>query len=151
MTPGISDLNAGTPQQQAEVLPWHYVGQSGEPSFQNGWANAGTRTGAVTYTTLAYKLNGAGLCFLRGSLAVAAAIAAGAVIFTLPTTYRPERQVWLPAHLEGNEPGEVGPVFSGNNTPTLLLVDTNGNVSCLSAYASGQGLHTGIGARWKVA
>jgi len=64
---------------------WHYIGASGEPSFQNGWANLGTLESArfiYHYATNQVEIQGT---IKLGTL--------GAPAFTLPTGYRPNKQL----------------------------------------------------------
>src|SRR5262245_34722611 len=63
---------------------WHVVGATGEPAFQNGWANAQTKAPPEPEPVAFYK-DHEGVVHLRG-------IAAGTVetvVFQLPSGYRP--------------------------------------------------------------
>lgn len=77
-----------TVQDLAEIRyvePWHEVGASGEPAFQNGWANVG----GVTDETLAFRKTYFQL-EMKG-LIDSGTITDGTVVFTLPDLlgYRP--------------------------------------------------------------
>ena len=62
---------------------WHEVGDTGEPAFQNSWANVGD-----PYETLGYRISADGWVYLKGRVDGGSA---GTVIFTLPATYRPAK------------------------------------------------------------
>lgn len=58
---------------------WHYVGDTGEPAFENDWVNASG------LTSTAFRLREAGIV----DLYVAAQDGTSPTIFTLPEGYRP--------------------------------------------------------------
>lgn len=58
---------------------WHYVGESGEPAFENSWANASGLTAA------AFRIREAGVVDLH----FAVQDGTSPKIFTLPEGYRP--------------------------------------------------------------
>ena len=60
--------------------PWHYVGEAGEPAFENGWENV------PGDTNLAFRIREPGVVDLHG---VVQSGTPGAAIFTLPEGYRP--------------------------------------------------------------
>lgn len=66
--------------QMEEKESWHNIGDTGEPSFQNSWANESG------YTCGFYR-NSDGIVNLRG---LCGGGAEGTDIFTLPSGYRPE-------------------------------------------------------------
>jgi hypothetical protein len=82
----ISSRSVGASQL---ALPegWHYIGDPGEPGFQNGWSNydAGSHDGAV-WQHAAYAIDTNNVVHLRG-LVKGGTI--GATIFTLPSNYCP--------------------------------------------------------------
>jgi hypothetical protein len=66
------------------VEPWHEVGQTGEPAFQNGWQNLGdTRT-----ATAAFYKDPWGVVHLKGTVKSGSN---GSTIFTLPCGYGPNK------------------------------------------------------------
>lgn len=62
---------------------WHYVGEPGEPPFENGWSNLDNRNSAR------FIKDSAGVVHLEGT--VAPGKASNFAIFTLPPDYRPKR------------------------------------------------------------
>jgi len=102
-----------------EIIPdtWHYVGASGEPSFQNGWVNYGSifEVARFTYNYATNKVEIQGL-IRYGTL--------GTPAFTLPVGYRPHGK--LP--------------FLGLDSSTSFVsgiyrfdIDTNGDVIVYSS------------------
>lgn len=90
--------------------PWHYVGQPGEPAFQNGWVNYGP-TGGIGLTR--FK-KAAGIVHVQ--LGVKSGTV-NTVYFTLPEGYRPDEvisSVWV---REGGGDGMVA-----------IAVDNAGNI-----------------------
>lgn len=62
---------------------WHYVGQPGEPPFENGWTNYG-----ADFAAAAFRKYPDGTVKVRGLVANGAG--GGVAIFTLPVGYRPQ-------------------------------------------------------------
>lgn len=64
---------------------WHYVGGSGEPAFQNSWANVGGTKAPLRYRFLAAtdSASSAPAVQIQGSVVGGST---GTVIFTLPVT-----------------------------------------------------------------
>ena len=62
---------------------WHEVGTSGEPVFENGWANSGG-----SYATMAFRLDSSGYIHLKGRVQGGTP---DTTIFTLPVDYRPNK------------------------------------------------------------
>lgn len=63
------------------AVDWHYVGQPGEPAFENSWANIGGN-----YELCAFGLDIFNMLYIKGR------VDSGVVnttIFTLPKKYRP--------------------------------------------------------------
>jgi hypothetical protein len=58
---------------------WHYVGEAGEPAFENSWTNS---SGEMA---LAFRIREAGIVDIHGVVQGGAA----PTIFTLPVGYRP--------------------------------------------------------------
>lgn len=74
---------------------WHYVGEAGEPAFENSWANV---SGGVA---LAFRIRESGVVDIHGG---ADSGTPGSTIFTLPTGYRPSSAtsvatLWAPTNL----------------------------------------------------
>ena len=63
---------------------WHEIGATGEPAFQNSWANEGS----AGNETAAFRKDGLDRLYLKGYIDTGT-IADGTVIFTLPAGYRP--------------------------------------------------------------
>jgi hypothetical protein len=82
----ISSRSVGASQI---ALPegWHYIGDPGEPAFQNGWSNydVGSHDGAV-WQHAAYAIDTNNVVHLRGLVKDGTV---GATIFTLPSNYCP--------------------------------------------------------------
>ena len=68
---------------------WHYVGDTGEPTFQNSWDNAG---GGLTPMRFR-RLVGGGV-EIQGSVTGGTP---GTLVFTLPLYYRPDFELRLAA------------------------------------------------------
>lgn len=58
---------------------WHYVGESGEPAFENDWANVST------LPKLAFRLRASGIVDIQGTIENGTSF----TVFTLPEGYRP--------------------------------------------------------------
>lgn len=78
----VSDV-AITPGSVA-AFTWHNVGDVGEPAFQNSWANYDT----ANYSRARFTKGVQDLVYLTGLIKSGTV---PAVIFTLPTGYRPTR------------------------------------------------------------
>mgnify|MGYP003404322954 FL=1 len=113
MTPaGYAALAAGE--------AWHYVGEAGEPAFENSWANASTGL-----PKLAFRIREVGVVDIQGTVDGGAS---GASVFTLPEGYRPSALCYLPmSTLDGNArymivntTGSVEPYFDTAGTSAYL-------------------------------
>lgn len=60
---------------------WHYVGEAGEPAFENGWANV---SGPLAMP-LAFRIREAGIVDIQGAVDSGTDVQ----LFTLPERYRP--------------------------------------------------------------
>lgn len=89
---------------------WHYVGEAGEPAFQNSWDNAGG--GEVS---MAFRIREGGAVDLEGVVDGSAATLT--TMFTLPAGYRPSNKT----------PGSV--VYVNDGTAARLFVAATGAVS----------------------
>jgi len=89
---------------------WHYVGEAGEPAFENGWVNY--EAGAPA---LAFRIREAGVVDIAGEISSGTTVA----VFTLPEGYRPSARVSIPAMA-------VNPATPGD---TWLTVNTAGVVA----------------------
>lgn len=74
-----------------KIEAWHEVGASGEPAFQNSWANVG----GSNDETLGYRLEGNRKLHLKGYID-SGTTTDGTVIFTLPSDYRPIKEIRTP-------------------------------------------------------
>lgn len=92
---------------------WHYVGEAGEPAFENSWANVGTSG----IPKLAFRIREAGIVDIQGTVTGGSSTNR---IFTLPEGYRPAYQSYVPivgyatpvaAYLFITTAGYVVPVF----------------------------------------
>lgn len=91
---------------------WHYVGQAGEPAFENSWA-------AATGSYLAFRIRESGVVDIQGHVDSGTK---GTTIFTLPTGYRPSSGASVS--------GVAGFVTSGSVVvPTVLTITPGGAVS----------------------
>ena len=64
---------------------WHYVGEAGEPAFENSWVGISGRPKP------AFRIREAGIIDLQGVVTGGSA----ATIFTLPEGYRPSATVYV--------------------------------------------------------
>ena len=81
-TPGLTALLTGE--------DWHYVGDTGEPAFSDGWSNVGS-----PWPSMAFRMRAGGVVDL---VAVITTSATFEVVFTIPAAYRPlgSRRVPIP-------------------------------------------------------
>lgn len=86
--------------------PWHYIGDAGEPAFQNAFANYDANHRAAYYKDVAGRVHVKGL--VKGG-------STGAIALTLPVGYRPEQEIRFPT--------TVNAAFGS------LVVATNGSVT----------------------
>lgn len=104
-TAGLAALNAGE--------GWRYVGDSGEPAFENDWSNEGS-------ADLAFRYREPGIVDISGVVKNTTA-ASTATIFTLPEGYRPT---------SGAFPNASGQTAANTNAvPVVLSVGADGQVS----------------------
>ena len=68
-----------------ENTKWHEVGASGEPAFENSWANY-----SAAYNSAAYMKDSLGFVHLKGLVKDGTI---GQAVFTLPAGYRPANTV----------------------------------------------------------
>jgi len=90
--------------------PWHEIGASGEPTFQNGWVNES----AGGQTTAAFFKDPFGVVHLKGVIVSGS----NSVVFTLPAGYQP-------AH-------SLGEIVIRSTGPGSLRVDSTGTVQMSS-------------------
>lgn len=102
-TTGLTSLLAGE--------DWHYVGEAGEPAFENSWINFSG------YQKLSFRIREGGIVDLYG---VTTAGTPGAAVFTLPAEYRPSSPQLLPS---------AGLVGAGPASATFIRIQTTGVVS----------------------
>lgn len=67
----------------AAIEPWHNVGGTGEPSFQNGWGSS--RTGYQHQAVASFFKDPFGVVHLKGTVQGGSE----GIVFTLPAGYRP--------------------------------------------------------------
>ena len=108
----IRALEANVSGTQGVDGAWHYVGDPGEPAFENSWANAGGADAPVSYIK---TMNG--WVHIRGAFIGGAQ---NTVVFTLPVGYRPAYQQEM-----------VIPTTAATNYATCV-VGTNGSVLFLA-------------------
>jgi hypothetical protein len=84
----VPNANAAQTAQTAQTAtalsapePWHEVGASGEPQFQNGWGNLGT----PGHETAGFFKDHEGIVHLKGSLKPGGT----SLVFQLPPGFRP--------------------------------------------------------------
>ena len=88
MVAGPLDEQGSTLKMRGTLLPddkWHYVGESGEPSFENSWVNYDT----ATFAAARFIKDASGVVHIEGL------VKSGTVpetIFTLPEGYRPTQE-----------------------------------------------------------
>jgi len=79
---GPIDRNFRALEERFKPEPWHEVGATGEPAFENSWVNFDS----ATYDTAAFFKDAFGLVHLKGFIKSGTITAAA---FTLPAGYRP--------------------------------------------------------------
>ena len=96
--------------------PWHEIGATGEPAFQNTWSN----TGAAA--TAAFRKNILGAIEMKGRMTSPAGGGTGnaTVCFTLPEGYRPT----VTRRMLG-----VGNSGAGNPLPAFVSVASTGAIT----------------------
>lgn len=93
---------------------WHEIGATGEPAFQNSWANEGT----ATNETAAFRKTPQNILSLKGYID-SGTTSDGTVLFTLPAAYRPRKTV-----------RRAGMFISGGTENSFqIIITTNGNVA----------------------
>lgn len=112
---------------------WHYVGETGEPEFENSWDNLG-----FGQTELAFRKIG-NVVYLAGVVWEGGGAFSTDTIFTLPSGYRPASACQAAA---------LASDFSGNTVFAGAIVGTDGTVSpsvnpgdgtyAIYSFASGQ-------------
>lgn len=105
-TAGLAALNAGE--------DWHYVGEAGEPAFQNSWANVSTTT------KMAFRIREAGVVDIYGHVSGGTS-APATVVFTLPAGYRPSAEISTSIFGLAGSPATTA-------VPVLLTIATDGTV-----------------------
>lgn len=115
---GLSHSPIGGDPSRTEV--WHYVGETGEPAFQNGWANVGGALAPMRFRLVVGPHATSGDIDTRNaSLEIQGSVTggdSGTVVFTLPAGYWPSHELHLPAS------DDLGGFV-------VLKVEANGDVS----------------------
>lgn len=88
---------------------WHYVGESGEPAFENDWENSPTQP------ALAFRVREAGIVDVQGS--IINLVDPTDTVFTLPAGYRPSSQTFIIA---------AGVVGATTTVPFVVSIGTDG-------------------------
>lgn len=113
-------LHAPWGPDPVETEEWHYVGDSGEPAFQNSWANAGDPYAPLRFRLVTGRGASTGdIDTRRASLEIQGSVTggdSGTVVFTLPDGFRPSHELHLPAS------DDLGGFV-------VLKVEANGDVS----------------------
>lgn len=100
---------------------WHYVGESGEPAFGTGWANAsGTRK-------LAFRIRETGVVDVQGYVEnTSTPSPPGAAFFTLPSGYRPSSDTFQGAVVIQTDDTSDGYISSPLHVTSAGVVSING-------------------------
>ena len=115
-TAGLAALQAGE--------DWHYVGEAGEPAFENGWGNKG-----VGQPALAFRIREVGVVDIQGQVAGGTS---GTTIFTLPTGYRPSAISLMPG--VGYASGAFVAVEVNVTSGGLVRIQYSGTLSNANIY-----------------
>ena len=103
----------------ASLDEWHYVGEAGEPAFGTDWGNA-----EAAENNLGFRIREAGVVDIQGYVKVTNPSASQAIIFTLPTGYRPSGTVYYSA---------TALTDAAEYTPLLVKVNTSGHVIAVAS------------------
>ena len=103
---------------------WHYVGEAGEPAFQNSWVNYNG------WGDCAFRKMADGMVLLKGLIKSGNT---GATIFTLPVGYRPS-------------PSPTGPLSAEDNH--IFAVIANAGMGRVDVYADGKVNANGLNNTW---
>lgn len=97
---------------------WHYVGDTGEPAFENSWVN-----NSAISANLAFRIRESDILDIQG------AVKNGTdnTVFTLPAGYRPSGNVSIPCTIYDS---------GGTHQAGLLTIDTGGVVKVYREVAS---------------
>lgn len=87
---------------------WHNVGGSGEPAFENSWANYGS-----SYVVARFRKDAGGFVHIQGMVA-----SGSGTVFTLPAGYRPDTKTRFNAQ--------------GNSGLGQTDIDTDGTVDYIA-------------------
>ena len=68
---------------------WHFVGEAGEPAFEDSWVNYGS-----PYENASYMKDSMGFVHVRGFVK-SGTVGTSATIFTLPAGYRPSDRILM--------------------------------------------------------
>ena len=112
----IDDLDGGDLQAilDDDIEAWHYVGETGEPAFENSWDNLG-----FSQPVLAFRKIG-NVVYIAGTIWEGGGAFSTDTIFTLPSGYRPSAATECPS---------VSSDFSGNTIFSAVAVTTGGAVA----------------------
>lgn len=119
-TAGFAGLVAGE--------DWHYVGDAGEPAFQNSWVNLGSG-----YPHMAFRVRES------GTIDVAGVVTGGTgIIFYLPTGYRPSAMVFFACTGETASAADAVGRFTVRNSDGGVIAVRDGANQLTTVYAHGQ-------------
>lgn len=126
---GTIDLANGaiTRAKRADPEIWHYVGDPGEPAFQNEWGNysaEATNHQDATWAHVAFRKDDDGMVHLTGMIAGGDSETA----FRLPTGYCPAYFNTFPV-MANNALGRVTVALDANGCDVLILFGSNEWVS----------------------
>lgn len=97
--------------------PWHEVGTTNEPALGAGWTNGGQTS---TISNAAFRKDINGEVILKGGVSHLVSSSPLTAAFTLPSSYRPQNDIFLP--LVGKDTG------TGNPANNRILIKSNGEV-----------------------
>jgi hypothetical protein len=111
-------------------ITWHNVGDTGEPAFQNSWANYLP----TTDQPLRFGVDDYGILHIEGTLVDTTPATTSTVIFTLPSGFRPAKA--HSSYITANNGGYITVAFS---------VSLNGNVTVGPATSTASSIFLELG------
>jgi hypothetical protein len=121
---------ASSESSDSSKITWHYVGATGEPVFQNGWANYVP----TTDQPLRYGVDDYGILHIEGTLVDTTPTTSTTIIFTLPSEFRPSR-----AH------GSYLTANNGGYITVSFIVSLTGNVTVGAATSTTSSMFLELG------
>jgi hypothetical protein len=123
-TAAASATTAGTATVANSLSPLeapHFVGDGGQPGFEEGWHNIGTEGSPLTYGRVEFYKDHEGIVHLEG----VAKSGEGPFVFTLPSGFRP-------ASGQTRAFGTIGGVYVFGGSTSIEGLDLSGKVYALS-------------------